>query len=79
MRNNSLAMLATIAGIGILAWWIGFFDPTTCTPDAQQAGWTSCEQIARERNIALGVLIAVVITSAVVTLLRWLRRRSEQR
>jgi len=46
MRNNSLAMLATIVGIAILAWWIGFFDPTTCTPDVQQAGWTSCQEIA---------------------------------
>lgn len=75
MRNNSLAMLATIAGIGILAWWIGFFDPTTCTPDAQQAGWTSCEQIAQERNLALGVLIGVVVISLVVTLLRYLKRK----
>ena len=61
MRNNSLAMLATIVGIAILAWWIGFFDPTTCTPDVQQAGWTSCEEIARDRNIALGVLIGLVV------------------
>jgi hypothetical protein len=68
-------MLATIAGIGILAWWIGFFDPTTCTPDAQQVGWTSCEQIAQERNLALGVLIGVVVISMVVTLLRYLRRK----
>ena len=61
MRNNSLAMLATIVGIAILAWWIGFFDPTTCTPDVQQAGLTSCEEIARDRNIALGVLIGLVV------------------
>jgi len=27
MRNNSLAMLATIVGIAILAWWIGFLTP----------------------------------------------------
>ena len=79
MRNNSLAMLATIAGIAILAWWIGFFDPTTCTPDAQQAGWTSCEQIARERNIALIVFVAIVVTSATLTLVRWLRNRREPR
>ena len=39
MRNNSLAMLGTIVAIAILAWWIGYFDPTTCTPDVQQAGW----------------------------------------
>ena len=61
MRNNSLAMLSTIAAIAILAWWIGFFDPTTCTPDVQQAGWTSCEQIANERNIALIALIGLVV------------------
>ena len=61
MRNNSLAMLSTIVGIAILAWWIGFFDPTTCTPSAQQPGWTSCEEIARDRNIALGVLIGTVV------------------
>ncbi len=60
MRNNSLAMLATIVAIAILAWWIGFFDPTTCSPDVQQAGWTSCEEIARDRNIALVVLFSCV-------------------
>lgn len=75
MRNNSLAMLATIAGIGILAWWIGFFDPTTCTPDVQVDGWTSCEQIAQERTFGLVLLIAVVFLSLVATLLRWLRSR----
>jgi len=61
VRNNSLAMLSTIAAIAILAWWIGFFDPTTCTPDVQQAGWTSCEQIANERNLALIALIVLVV------------------
>jgi len=35
MKNNGLAMIGTIAAIGILAWWIGFFDPTTCTPSNQ--------------------------------------------
>ena len=70
-------MLATIAGIAILAWWIGFFDPTTCTPDAQQAGWTSCEQIAQERNLALAVFIGIVALSAFLTLARWLRNRKD--
>jgi membrane protein YqaA with SNARE-associated domain len=63
-------MLATIAGIGILAWWIGFFDPETCVPEAQQAGWTSCETIARERTIALWVLVSVTVLGAVITLIR---------
>lgn len=75
MRNNSLAMLATITGIGILAWWVGFFDPTTCTPDAQQAGWTSCEAIANERTIALWVLIGVTAIAVTVTLLRGRKKK----
>lgn len=64
MRNNNLAMLGTIAVVGILAWWIGFFDPTTCTPGNEIEGWTSCESIAQERTIILWVLIAVVLISA---------------
>ena len=63
-------MLATITGIGILAWWIGFFDPTTCTPNAQQDGWTSCENIARERNIALVVLVLTALGAMTITLVR---------
>ena len=70
MRNNSLAMLGTIAAVGVVAWWIGFFDPTTCTPGNEQAGWTSCEAIAQERTIALWLLVAVVITASVVWLFR---------
>ena len=67
MRNNSLAMLATITGIGIIAWWVGFFDPETCVPDNQVAGWTSCESIAQERNIALWLLIGITISAVAVT------------
>lgn len=63
-------MLATITGIGILAWWVGFFDPTTCTPDAQQAGWTSCEAIANERTIALWFLIIVTVVAVAITLIK---------
>jgi hypothetical protein len=58
-------MLATITGIGILAWGIGFFDPETCTPDVQLDGWTSCETIAQERNLALGLFVLVTISIAI--------------
>jgi hypothetical protein len=71
MRNNSLAMIGTIATVGILAWWLGFFDPSTCIPGNQQAGWTSCEAIAQERALALGLLVAVVVISVLV----WIFRR----
>ena len=70
MRNNSLAMLATITGIAILAWGIGFFDPETCTPDVQVDGWTSCESIAAERNLALGVFVAITIGIAIFLAMR---------
>ena len=67
MRNNSLAMLATITGIGILAWWVGFFDPETCVDEIQTPGWTSCEAIAQERNLALFILIAITIAAIAIT------------
>jgi thiamine monophosphate synthase len=67
LKNNSIAMLATIAGIGILAWFIGFFDPTTCTPGVQVAGWSSCEEIANQRSIALYVLIGITVAGILVT------------
>ncbi len=70
MRNNGLAMLGTIAAIGILAWWIGFFDPTTCTPSNQQQGSTSCEAIANERNIALWLLVGITVAACAAWIFR---------
>lgn len=67
MRNNSLAMLATITGIGILAWGVGFFDPETCSPDVQLEGWTSCATIAQERNMALWLLLGITFLAIVIT------------
>jgi hypothetical protein len=67
-------MLATITGVGILAWAIGFFDPTTCTPDVQQDGWTSCEAIAQERTIALWILILGTLG---IVIFPWLRGRKK--
>jgi hypothetical protein len=74
LRNNSLAMLATITGVGILAWAIGFFDPTTCTPNVQQEGWTSCAAIAQERTIALWILILGTLG---IVLFLWLQGRKK--
>ncbi len=75
MRNNSLAMLATVASVGILAWGIGFFDPTTCTPDIQQDGWTSCETIAQERTLALWLLIFTVVIALSIIFIRSRKRK----
>lgn len=68
-------MLATVAGVGILAWGIGFFDPTTCTPGIQQDGWTSCETIAQERTVALWILILTVVFALTVIFIRSRKRK----
>ena len=67
MKNNSMAMIATVALVGILALLIGFFDPETCTPN-QLEGWTSCEAIASQRAWALWFLVALVIIGFTVSL-----------
>jgi hypothetical protein len=64
VKNNSLAMLATVAGVGVLA---GFFDPETCSPDVQQEGWTSCEEIANQQAIAFWVLLGALFFGIIVT------------
>lgn len=56
IQNNSLAMVATVALVGVLASFIGLFDPSTCA-DVQTEGWTSCESIARDREIGSWVLL----------------------
>lgn len=63
-------MLATVLAVGILAWAIGFFDPTTCSPDLATEGWASCEAIAQERSIALGVFIAAITFALIVIFIR---------
>jgi len=60
-------MLATVAGVGVLAWWVGFFDPQTCSPDVQLEGWTSCEQIANQQGIAFWLLVGIVLFGVIVT------------
>lgn len=78
MRNNSLAMLATVTGVGILAWWIGYFDPATCKKDIQQQGWTSCESIAQTQNVALIAFIGITVSAAAfITLRNMVKRKAE--
>lgn len=79
MRNNSLAMLATVTGVGILAWLIGFFDPATCKSDIQQDGWTSCQSIAQTQSVALLVFIAVTGSAALIIGLRSLIQKRRDR
>lgn len=67
IKNNSMAMIATVALVGILASAIGFFSPDYCTVP-QSDDWTSCEAIAQQRNIGSIVLFAVCLLGFAVSL-----------
>ena len=56
VKNNSMAMLATVSLVGALASLIGFFDPSTCI-DNQVEGWTSCKSIAEQRELGSWLLL----------------------
>lgn len=67
IKNNSLAMIATVALVGMLASAIGFFSPGYCTVP-QQDDWTSCESIAQQRTIGSVVLFVVCLFGFAVSL-----------
>ena len=67
IKNNSLAMIATVALVGMLASAIGFFSPGYCTVP-QQDDWTSCEAIAQDRNIGSIALFVVCLVGFTVSL-----------
>jgi len=67
IKNNSLAMIATVALVGMLASAIGFFSPDYCTVP-QQDDWTSCEAIAQQRNIGAIALFVVCLVGFTVSL-----------
>jgi nucleoside recognition membrane protein YjiH len=75
ISNNSLAMIATIALVGILASAIGFFSPDYCTVP-QQDDWTSCASIAESRNIGSIVLFVVCVLGFVFSIAK--RRKPSQ-
>jgi hypothetical protein len=67
IKNNSMAMIATVALVGILASAIGFFSPDYCTVP-QNDDWTSCEAIAQQRSIGSIVLFVVCLLGFAVSL-----------
>jgi hypothetical protein len=67
IKNNSMAMIATIALVGMLASAIGFFSPDYCTVP-QSDDWTSCEAIAQQRNIGSIVLFVLCLGGFAVSL-----------
>jgi hypothetical protein len=67
IKNNSMAMIATVALVGVLASAIGFFSPDYCTVP-QSDDWTSCEAIAQQRNIGSIVLFVLCLGGFAVSM-----------
>jgi hypothetical protein len=74
VQNNSMAMVATVALVGVFASIIGLFDPSTCV-DVQTEGWTSCESIARDRQIGSWVMLSLSAVGFALSLVRRKKHR----
>ena len=73
MKNNSAAMLATVALAGLGALLLSFFDTGTCVvPDAE--GFITCQEIADQRIWAAWILGAIFVGGLVVSITRKKRR-----
>lgn len=73
MRNDSAAMMATVALVGLGALLLAFFDTGTCViPDAE--GFTTCQDIADQRTWAAVILGAVVVIGFSVSIIRRKKR-----
>lgn len=62
MKNNSLAMLATIAAVGALATLIGYVDPQVCAVTATE-DWMKCEHIAAQTLTTFWVFFGIAAAS----------------
>jgi hypothetical protein len=60
IKNNSWAMIATVALVGALASMIGFFNSKNCVT-AQTEGWTSCSAISQQQGFLFWGLLAVSV------------------
>jgi hypothetical protein len=73
LRNDSAAMLATVALVGLGALLLAFFDTGTCVV-ADAEGFTSCQDIANQRTWAAVILGAVVVIGFSVSIIRKRKR-----
>lgn len=73
IKNNSMAMVATIALVGVVASVIGLFDPDTCVV-SQSDDWTSCANIAKDRQIGFWILLVVSVLGFAVSITRKIKK-----
>jgi hypothetical protein len=73
LKNNSAAMLATVALAGLGALLLSFYDTGTCViPDAE--GFISCQEIANQRVWAAWILGAMFVGGLFISITRKKRR-----
>jgi len=73
LKNNSAAMLATVALAGLGALLLSYFDTGTCVvPDADN--FISCQEIADQRAWAAWILGAIFVGGLLVSITRKKRR-----
>jgi hypothetical protein len=73
LKNNSAAMIATVALVGLAALLLSFFDTGTCVvPDADN--FISCQEIADQRIWAAWILGAISVGGLLVSITRKKRR-----
>lgn len=74
IKNNSWAMIATVALVGALGSMIGFFNSKNCVA-AQAEGWTSCSAISEQQGFLFWGLLAVSVFGFGVSIARRAKKR----